>query len=69
MYWGLLLLLLLAVGVLIYVWRRNVRSVKQFGEAVRADVRKLSPQRQAAPASVAPMAPGAYAHRRRRHHM
>uniref|UniRef100_A0A6C0BP06 Uncharacterized protein n=1 Tax=viral metagenome TaxID=1070528 RepID=A0A6C0BP06_9ZZZZ len=76
MNWGLLVLLLLAVGTGLYIWRRNVRSVRQFGDAIKADVRRLSPRRTsvAAPGPSGPSVPlgttvpGAYAHGHRRHH-
>jgi len=58
-----LLLILLAVAVGIYLWQRKVRSPKQFVEAVRRDVQRLTPE---VPEKVQEAIPGMYAGRRKR---
>lgn len=71
MNWAILLLLLVVGGVIFYAWRRNVRSLKQFVDATKTDIARLSPNRQAVPpvAVGAPLAEeqiaAAYAARRR----
>jgi len=63
----IILFLLLALGVGLYAWQRDVRSVKQLGEAVKTDIRRLTPGRPEV-VEQAPAAPAAYAGRRRRHY-
>lgn len=70
MYWTLLLILL-AVGLGVFVWRNNIRSVKEFGDAVKESPvgRMFRPDENASAPSVEDLVgTGGHAGRGRRRH-